>query len=481
MDEISVSDQTSGSIAIRITQDDHNDHNDPQILHENKYYDIVIEVGNDPQIKKFRAHTLILNYRSPYFHEILSTDEKKNNESLSHIKLPNISPEIFQIILRYIYGGRLYLGDCNNSRDTIKILVAANELKLKGLVNHLQSSLIENNANWLEQNFNFVYQTSFEDDSFSELRKYCNDLLSKEPDKLFNSLSFTSISENVLISLIQSDNIRMRETQVWEYVLKWSFAQNPDLPSDLTKFSKNDFITLKNTLQYCIPFIRFYNFTSKEFSDKVLPYKKILPKELYMDLLITFLNLSPNARSGGKLKPRTELIDSNIITSQHVELISKWVDRLDITDKSASSYKFILMLRESRDEPFVSKFHEVCNNQCRTVTIAKVKGRDKILGGYNPVEWKSDGGYSSSKDSFIFSFEGSSTENYILSRVVNEDAAIWNGRDYGPYFGSYDLSFYGSSYNFSRRRVYEKPIIDTEDLFSVEECEIFQITKNNID
>ncbi|PKY17034.1 hypothetical protein RhiirB3_403719, partial [Rhizophagus irregularis] len=83
-----------------------------EILDENQHYDIIIEVGNDPHIRKFRAHTLILNYRSLYFREILSTDKKKSDE---HIKLPNISPEIFQIILRYIYGGRLSLGECNDS------------------------------------------------------------------------------------------------------------------------------------------------------------------------------------------------------------------------------------------------------------------------------------------------------------------------------------------------------------------------------
>jgi hypothetical protein len=71
-----------------------------EILDENQFYDIIIEVGNEPHIKEFQAHTLILNYRSPYFRKILSFDEKKTESSLTHIKLPSISPEIFQIILR---------------------------------------------------------------------------------------------------------------------------------------------------------------------------------------------------------------------------------------------------------------------------------------------------------------------------------------------------------------------------------------------
>ncbi|RIA81894.1 hypothetical protein C1645_836224 [Glomus cerebriforme] len=88
---------------------------------------------------------------------------------------------------------------------------------------------------------------SFENDYFSELQKYCNDLIS-----------------------------------IWEHV---GFAQNLELPFDIIDYPKDDFNILKNTLQQCIPFVKFGNFTSKEFLDKVLPYEQILPKELYKNLL----------------------------------------------------------------------------------------------------------------------------------------------------------------------------------------------------
>jgi hypothetical protein len=73
-----------------------------KILDDDEYYDITIEVGNDPYVRIFRAHMVILNYRSTYLQRILTTNKKRNGGSgtLVHIKLPNISPEIFQIILR---------------------------------------------------------------------------------------------------------------------------------------------------------------------------------------------------------------------------------------------------------------------------------------------------------------------------------------------------------------------------------------------
>ncbi|GBB99640.1 hypothetical protein RclHR1_03590015 [Rhizophagus clarus] len=116
-----------------------------EILEDNEFYDITIEVGNDPYVKIFRAHMVILNYRSPYLRRILSTyvNKKKDDGILVHIKLPNILPETFQIILRYIYGGRLSLEEYDTS-DIIKILITANELNLQELITHLQLFLIEN-------------------------------------------------------------------------------------------------------------------------------------------------------------------------------------------------------------------------------------------------------------------------------------------------------------------------------------------------
>ena len=71
-----------------------------EVLNDEEYYDITIEVGDDPYVKIFRAHMVILNYRSPYLKRILSINKKKNDETLVLIKLPNILPETFQIILR---------------------------------------------------------------------------------------------------------------------------------------------------------------------------------------------------------------------------------------------------------------------------------------------------------------------------------------------------------------------------------------------
>jgi hypothetical protein len=70
-----------------------------ELLKDDEYYDITIEVGEDPDVKIFRAHMNILCYRSPYLRRVVFSNERNNDNVLTHIKLQNISPEIFHIIL----------------------------------------------------------------------------------------------------------------------------------------------------------------------------------------------------------------------------------------------------------------------------------------------------------------------------------------------------------------------------------------------
>ncbi|GES83722.1 carbohydrate-binding module family 13 protein [Rhizophagus clarus] len=392
-----------------------------KLLEDEEYYDVTIEVGNDPN---------------------------KNDGTLTHIKLPNILPDIFKIILRYIYGGKLPLGECNNL-DIINVLVVADELSLQEIIPYIQSFLIKNKTKWMEQNFNLIYQMSFENNSFLNLQKFCKELVSKHPEKIFNSPDFTSISKKGLISLIQHDEIQMSEAQVWDHVLKWGIAQNPGLPSDPSSYSNDDFNTLKDTLKQCITFIKFTKLTSIEFLNKVYPYKKIIPEELFDDSIKYFLG-NPNNTSEPQIirEMGSKNINSKIITIKHAELISKWIDKLEDTDELKNSYEFKLIFRGSRDGFTAKEFHKICDNQSRTVTIIKVKDSNEILGGYNPIEWRNNHShicnYGTTSDSFIFSFiDREYTETCIISRVEDKTRAVGYWYIYGPSFGIGDLEIYG--------------------------------------
>jgi hypothetical protein len=198
--------------------------------------------------------------------------------------------------------------------DIIKILLAASELSLQELIFSLQSFLVEKELNKMEQNFNLS-------SGILDLQNFCTEFISNQRENFFNSPDFTSIPANVLISLIQLEDLQLNEIQIWELVLKWGIAQNPELSSDPSSYSNDDFNALKNTLQQLIPLIKFTEFTSKEFLNNVYPYKKIIPEDLRENLIKYFLD-----------HDYIPTIDSKIITIQHTELISRWINnRLEIT------------------------------------------------------------------------------------------------------------------------------------------------------
>ena len=129
-------------------------------------------------------------------------------------------------------------------------------------------------------------------------------------------------------------------------------------------------------------------------------------------------------------------------------------------------------------------------NTIQLVTFIKMKGTGEILGGYNPITWKSSDphGYGKTADSFIFSFKYK--DNFIkgatISNVEKTDYAICYNNRAGPYFGEDIVIFHDSNeftdYNetFCRKRYYEKNIRDTENQFSIEDFEVFQIIKRQV-
>src|SRR6266498_2799987 len=253
---------------------------------------------------------------------------------------------------------------------------------------------------------------------------------------------------------------------------------------------------MEDTLQHCLPLIRFFSLSSEDFFQKVHPYKKLLKSQLHEDLLKFYL--VPNSKpSDNILPPRKKIdgiIDTKIVNSTIASIISRWIDRIN-DDKFTRGlylpYEFKLLLRGSRDGFTPKKFHELCDNIPCTVTFIKVKGTEEILGGYNPLIWESSGKWVKTKDSFIFSFK--SKDNFkdpILSYVKNIDYAFWDHPACGPSFGDTDLYLFSgkNDSNGCILKDYEKnirdtnenfstfqKIMDTNGNFSIEDYEVFQI------
>ncbi|RHZ60538.1 hypothetical protein Glove_352g44 [Diversispora epigaea] len=472
-----------------------------ELLNDKDDYNVIIIVENE---KSFTAHSNVLKCRSISFRKELE-NVTPNENNIKKINKPNISDKIFEKILKYIYGGIIDLENVE-TRIIFDLMKAANEFEIEELSKKLENHLIETKSSWLKSHFSLVYRSIFSENNFKDLEKFCNDIIAKYPNLIFDAEDFTSLQESALISLLKRDDLQLEEIKVWEYIIKWGIAQNSTLPAELEEWTKENFTSLKITLQQCLPLIRYFHIPGTDVLKKLKPYKKILDKQLWGDLNQRFMAPDEPVKSI-ILPPRTTLVQelptrttelikpsSTIITYEHVAEISSWIDRKSSTYSLTNTpYEFQLILRGSINGFTPQIFWDTCHGHVSTVVIIKVKGTEEILGGYNPLIWNGDHTthkWESTNDSFVFSLKNGNIQNSILSRVkipANAILGICKSSQYinGPYFG-YGLFMVSNNSNFTLDNScgcnntsghYEKPIRTTTSGFSIVDYEVFKVIK----
>ncbi|RHZ48290.1 hypothetical protein Glove_553g50 [Diversispora epigaea] len=452
---------------------------------EHEHY-IIIEVGEPPVMQTFEVHSTVLCYRCPYLYDEFKKSTISNDDNTKIIQKPQISVKVFNIILKYIYEATVNLEKVETP-IIFDILITANQFQLEELVERLQTFLIENHPSWLKFNFSKIFNLSFQAD-FKALQNYCNDIIAKHPNLIFESNNFNTLSEVALLSIIQREDLQLEESKIWDYVIQWGVSQNKTLPSNLNDWIDKDFQILKNTLQQCLPHIRYFQFSNENIKEKLFPFQQILDKTLWDDILkysvtpdkpIISIILPPRKIITTQLPNRgnTFQITSSIIKYEHEVEITSWIDKKEVTyDVNSNPYEFNLILRGSRDGFGRDAFWNLCDQKTNLLIVVKVGDTDEILGGYNPIGWNSNSfGYAETNDSFIFSLN---KEHYILSRVKNASNAIYNRYDCGPNFGGNDFFTYGNrSFYIGYINGYEKLIRKIGGEFSIDDYEVFQIKK----
>ncbi|CAG8752018.1 2376_t:CDS:2, partial [Dentiscutata erythropus] len=171
--------------------------------------------------------------------------------------------------------------------EIFRILLATEKLGLYEIITYLQQFLLEHHIDWLKRHIETVNRASFRNDHFQVLQQFCT---TNDPGKVLNNINFDSISENAIISLLKRDHFGTDEVQMWDNVLKWGLTQNPTLLTmDPTKWTANDFKTLRVSLQQFLPLIGFHEMTSQQFFEKVSPFSKIFEPRIYEELVQYFM------------------------------------------------------------------------------------------------------------------------------------------------------------------------------------------------
>ncbi|KAG9300185.1 hypothetical protein G9A89_002631 [Geosiphon pyriformis] len=212
------------------------------LFNNQKCSDIRVIAGDGPNTITFHAHGLVLATRSRI------------------LPLPSL------VILRYMYSGEIEL-DEYGVPIILEFFVAAEELILEKLINHLEDYLIEHHAKELKENFLTLRETSYKYPSFKKLQNFFTEIAVKNSAAIFNSRDFTSLDKSVLVSFLQGDLFDLREAEIWEKVVEWGVAKlaNKIDIKEISNWTDENFEVFKEIIEEFLPLIRFFHISSVDF------------------------------------------------------------------------------------------------------------------------------------------------------------------------------------------------------------------------
>ncbi|CAB4389849.1 unnamed protein product [Rhizophagus irregularis] len=452
--------------------------NDYEKLFETEIgYDVIIYAGEELDVKEIHAHSNILSIRSQYFRSTFSNEWAEKKDGKFILKKPNISPQLFNIILRFIYCGNIELKNLQGP-DVLKLLIAVDELNIHPLVSHIQEFLIQQQTEFLYQNPTGILETVYQHESFTDLWNFCLEKICEEPKVLFNSDKFIDLKAPLLELLLKRDHLNMDEIEIWENLLKWCFSQQ-NMKNEPLKWNKEDITKIERALYRFIPLIKFYDIKPTDFFYKVYCYKDILPQDLIHNLLEFHIvpNMKPKDNLTHSRKPNFK--DSTLIGSNHISIFASWIDKMDSSHYNRKNipYDFKLLYRSSQDGNDTKSFHKNCDNKGATILITKIKNSTQLIGGYNPLDWDKSDTWKTTADSFLFNFtNGKDISTAKRSYVSVQNMAVFCGPNYGPTMGN--LYCHNNNWfytNHDNGNCYPKIGIPAK--FEVEDYEIFQVIK----
>ncbi|CAB5371793.1 unnamed protein product [Rhizophagus irregularis] len=429
-------------------------------------YNVKIIIGQDYNKKTFKAHLYLIRAMCPYFNTAFKKDwRKKDNDGFFFIEKPNIKPEVFEVILRYIYSGSISC-EKKSPEFLFEIMFASDELILHDLYSYIEKYLIEHHSTYLNENFPYILSLSFEHPLWKRLQEFCLTKINNNPYSIFELRNFQSISSNFFKEIIKNDKLLMDEIDIWKSLIIW-----------------------------------------------FKPFKEFIQQDIYESSLWYYVN--PSIVTKRLDDRKIKFIDSNLLKLKHLTLICSWIDKKsEIYNQNNLPYTFDLKIRGTLDGFTANIFQKKSRKLENTIIIMRVKGTNELIGGYNPYiyehdRWKEPNEFWRTEyKSFIFSFpdETSSLDSKnniswlncnnlnfstelkklesrsILSRIDPNHIsnAFYISKNTGPRFGKYDL-FLEDNFNLPlscrcSKQYYLNDIRD-EFYFCIDEYELFKIIK----
>ncbi|XP_076802104.1 BTB/POZ domain-containing protein 9-like [Clavelina lepadiformis] len=326
----------------------------------NDYNDVTFVVEG----KNFPAHRVILAARCPYFRALLFGGMREAHTE-AVIPIEDSSSDAFEILLRYIYTGKMKLVNSKEA-DFIEVLGLANKYGFPALESalslHLQSTLSVSNACLI-----YDVATLY---SLTELLNFTAEFIDRNATHILNSENFALMSLTATRSILQRDSLCVPEKTIFKSVVAWCDA-NPVVSTA----SLDGFVEVKSH-EALLDVVRLPLIPLPDLLNFVRP-SGLVASDLLLDAI-----KSQSECCDGELRHRGVLCpDENIATPQHGAQVVQGEMCASLLDGDTRNYDM--------DHGFTR--HHINDDADRKEKCIKVKlGQPSIINHIRMLLWDKD-------------------------------------------------------------------------------------------
>ncbi|XP_011500374.1 PREDICTED: BTB/POZ domain-containing protein 1 [Ceratosolen solmsi marchali] len=267
--------------------------------------DVKFRVGRGTQQCVIPAHKLVLSSGSAVFDAMFNgTLATSSNE----IEVPDVESETFLAMLLFLYTDEISI----NPDTVMATLYTAKKYAVSSLekhcVDYLKSNLTTDNACLL------LAQARLFDEP--QLAAICLDTIDKFTTNALSADGFTDIDIDTLITVLQRDTLRVRESKIFQAVVRWSEAEC--IRQQLPVTSDNQ----RSVLGRAISLVRFPLMSMEEFA--IGPAQCGLLTDREVVSIFLYFTLNPKPQVGFEAMPRCLMMGKERTVCRFQQTENRW-------------------------------------------------------------------------------------------------------------------------------------------------------------
>ncbi|KAG7198045.1 hypothetical protein KM043_016270 [Ampulex compressa] len=267
--------------------------------------DVSFLVGRGAQQQRIPAHKLVLSSGSAVFDAMFNGTLATAS---TEIEVPDVEPTAFLAVLLFLYTDEIQI----DPETVMTTLYTAKKYAVSALEKHcvdfLKNNLTSDNA------FLLLTQARLFDEP--QLAAVCLDTIDRFTTEALNADGFTDIDIDTLKIVLERDTLRVRESKIFQAVLRWSEAEC--VRHQLSVTPENQRLVLGSAFSLVrFPLMSKEEFTAGPAQSGLLDYSEVLS-------LFSYFILNPKPIVGFQTMPRCCMTgkEQTVCRFQHTK--SRW-------------------------------------------------------------------------------------------------------------------------------------------------------------